>query len=319
MKKFDFDHLEAELHHTDEHVRLRAVQRIILYPKFEQDQVPRFMKVLLGNLRDPSTAVRYYAKKAFARLKESLGSSELAFLVTALQDDAIDMSWENQPTFVYGTKEYWLYELSSVDFKIRVKAIIELSKTPSPLIAERLFELMGEERHEHVIATLVKYLAHFDDVRFFETVLPYLKHPDNRVRANAIEGLEIAGDRRAASHLTPLLVDPDNRVRANAAKCLMSSHPDDVASTITDMLDSEHEWMRDSALFLIGTAKPASATELLARACRDLQSDIRSKAAEMLGRLGQGKMARATLEAMLEDPIDAVQNSAKKALSALRS
>ncbi len=318
MKEFDFDRLEADLSHADEHVRLQAVQKIILYPSFEKKEIPRFLRVLLNNLQDNSTAVRYYAKKAFARLKESLGSSELALIMPSLLEDGADLSWEKQPTFVYGTKEYWLYELSSIDFKIRVKAIIELSRTPSPAVAERIFELLGEERHEHVIATLVKYLAHFQDPRYFETVLPYLRHPDNRVRANTIEGLEIAGDSRAAVHLIPLLSDPDNRVRANAAKYLMGSHPDDVVRTITEMLGSEHEWMRDSAIFLIEKAKPANSEELLLQLASDGQPDIRRKVSVALGALGKSTAATEALTVLQNDADENVRVAAEKAFAQLQ-
>lgn len=318
MKEFDFDRLEADLSDADEHVRLQAVQKIILYPSFEKREVPRFMKLLLKNLQDDSTAVRYYAKKAFARLKESLGSGELAIVLPSLLDEGADLSWENQPTFVYGTKEYWLYELSSVDFKIRVKAIIELSQKPSASIAERLFEMLGEERHEHVIATLVKYLAHFKDPRYFETVLPYLRHPDNRVRANTIEGLEIAGENEAAPHLVTLLSDPDNRVRANAAKFLMASHPDNVIKTIEDMLVSEHEWMRDSAIFLIRKAKPSNSESLLLRLMEDKEAEIRRKAALAMGDLDASAAATEALEELQKDSEESVRSAAKKTLASLQ-
>ena len=315
MKEFDFDRLEADLSHADEHIRLQAVQKIILYPSFEKKEIPRFLKVLLSNLKDNSTAVRYYAKKAFARLKESLGSSELAIIMPSLLEEGADLSWEKQPTFVYGTKEYWLYELSSIDFKIRVKAIIELSQTPSPAVAERLFEMLGEERHEHVIATLVKYMARFNDPRYFETVLPYLRHPDNRVRANTIEGLEIANDSRSAVHLIPLLSDPDNRVRANAAKFLMNSHPDDVVRTIEEMLGSEHEWMRDSAIFLIEKAKPGNSEELLLQLVADGQPEIRRKTSLALGQLGKSAATTEALEALQADGDERVRAAAEKAIA----
>ena len=177
--------------------------------------------------------------------------------------------------------------------------------------------LLGEERHEHVIATLVKYMAYHKDSRYFESVLPYLKHPDNRVRANAIEGLEVAGDRRAAPHLTPLLNDPDNRVRANAAKYLMSSHPDDVVNTIEEMLASEHEWMRDSALFLINVAKPPKTRTYLADLLKDPEHTIRAKAAEYMGRLGTGSTDIEALGPLLADSHDLVREAAKKAVAQL--
>jgi len=287
MKQFDFNQLEADLSCNKEKVRLDTVQKIMLYPEFQKSEIARFLKILTANLKDPSTAVRYYAKKAFARLKNELGSSELALIMPSLLEEGTDLSWETQPTFVYGTKAYWLYELSSIDFKIRVKAIIELSETPDESTGSRLFELLGEERHEHVVATLVKYLSFFNDERYLDAVLPYLSHPDDRVRANTVEGLEMADVQDAAIHIIPLLKDKDNRVRANAVKFLINSEAKDVSHTISDMIQSEFEWMRDSAIFVINTVKPPNSLELLSKLTNDENEEIAKKAAASIEKFKQ--------------------------------
>jgi HEAT repeat protein len=314
MKAFDFNQLEADLSCNNEKIRLDTVQKIMLYPEFQKGEIPRFLKALTANLQDSSTAVRYYAKKAFARLKQELGTTELALIMSSLIAEGTDLSWETQPTFVYGTKAYWLYELSSIDFKIRVKAIIELSETPDETTVDRLFELLGEERHEHVVATLVKYLACYNDDRYFGAVLPYLSHPDNRVRANTIEGIELAGVKEAAIHIIPLLKDADNRVRANAAKFLMNSHRDDVEATIMDMMDSEFEWMRDSAVFVIDTVKPAHAMELLEKLTSDSNTEIAEKATVSIGKLEMSSTVISLLEKLTASNIPEVKIAAKKAL-----
>ena len=314
MKPFDFNQLEADLACNNEKVRLDTVQKIMLYPEFQKNEVPRFLKALISNLQDPSTAVRYYAKKAFARLKSELGNSELALIMPSLIEEGTDLSWESQPTFVYGTKAYWLYELSSIDFKIRVKAIIELSKTPDENTVDRLFELLGEERQEHVVATLVKYLACYDDERYFNAVLPYLSHPDNRVRANTIEGIGMAKVKEAAIHIVPLLKDSDNRVRANAAKLLINSHREDVEETINDMIESEFEWMRDSAVFVIDTVKPDHALDMLEKLSSDSNSEIAIKATISIGRLEKSPEVIALLMKLVKGPVQEARTSAEKAL-----
>lgn len=314
MKPFDFNQLEADLACKNEKIRLDTVQKIMLYPEFQKNEIARFLKALTSNLQDPSTAVRYYAKKAFARLKQELGTSELALIMPSLIAEGTDLSWEKQPTFVYGTKAYWLYELSSIDFKIRVKAIIELSQTPDQNTVDRLFELLGEERHEHVVATLVKYLACYEDERYFGAVLPYLSHPDNRVRANTIEGIEIAKVKEAAIHIVPLLKDSDNRVRANAAKFLINSHREDVEATIDDMIQSEFEWMRDSAIFVIDTVKPEHSLTLLGKLAMDVNDEIATKATSSIGRLERTSKVIKALQKLGESEISGVKIAAEEAL-----
>ena len=314
MKDFDFNQLEQDLSCEKEQVRLDAVQKIMLYPDFKKSEIPRFLKVLTVNLQDPSTAVRYYAKKAFARLKNELGHSELALIMPSLLEDGADLSWETQPTFVYGTKAYWLYELSSIDFKIRVKAIIELSKTPDDSTADRLFELLGEECHEHVVATLVKYLACFNDERYLHSVIPYLSHPDNRVRANTVEGIEMAHVKDGAIHIIPLLQDEDNRVRANAAKYLINSHSEDVEATILDMIHSEFEWMRDSAIFVIDTVKPKGSLQMLATLAEDEVSEIAVKATESISRLNRTTEVNEYLTKLTKCTNNLVRTAANKAI-----
>lgn len=314
MKPFDFNQLEADLSSNNEKIRLDTVQKIMLYPEFQKGEIPRFLKALTSNLQDQSTAVRYYAKKAFARLKQELGTSELALIMPELIAEGTDLSWETQPTFVYGTKAYWLYELSSIDFKIRVKAIIELSQTPDEATIDRLFELLGEERHEHVVATLVKYMAYYGDDRYFGAVLPYLSHPDNRVRANTIEGIELAGAKEAAIHIIPLLKDTDNRVRANAAKFLINSHRNDVETTIKDMIDSEFEWMRDSAVFVIDTVKPEHAIDLLEKLTTDPNTEIAKKATLSIGKLEMSPQVILILKKLAGSNVPEVKTAAEKAL-----
>ena len=272
-----YDHLEKELTATDEVVRLNAVKKIITLPEFAENQVVRFVKALTAPLKDRSVEVRYYAKKAYSRLKSMIKGNARGLILP----DSVDMPFDSMvptPTFVYGSRDFWTYEITSVDFKLRVKAIMECAKFGSEAAYQRIQKLAETETDEQVLATIAKYLPFFKRPGIFERVVEYLKHPDERVRANTIEGLEILNDPRAIPLVMPFLSDQDNRVKGNAVKYLVKSHPDEVRKALGEMLSSTHVWMRDSAVFLAGKIDLTISEDLLLRALKDDASEIVRKA-----------------------------------------
>ncbi|MBI3892626.1 MAG: HEAT repeat domain-containing protein [Candidatus Wallbacteria bacterium] len=289
--RLNYDTLEQELNGADEQIRLGAVRRVLTVPMFEENQVPRFLKVLRGTLNDPSVAVRYYAKKAFARLKRMVRRSDLG--ISMPEEDATPGDGEavEAPTYVYGSREYWLYELGSPDYKFRIKGIMELSKDPSEDSYRRLLEMRQHETHDHVLATLVKYISYFRRPDTFFAIKDFLDHPDSRVRANTIEGFQILGDARAVPSVLPFLKDHDNRIRANAAKFLVMFHPEKVLENIREMLDSGSEWMKDSALYLLTKVEVPQVESLLLDALKDRSEEIVEKAVLGLGYNGSTPLA----------------------------
>lgn len=276
-----YDHLENDLTASDEAVRLDAVKKIITLPEFAEGQVVRFVRALSAPLKDSSVAVRYYAKKAYSRLKRMVKGQDRHIMLPGLLDFPLDSATPT-PEFLYGSKDYWLYEINSIDYKLRVKAIMECAKFGSEVAFQRILKLAETETHEHVLATISKYLPFFKKPGIFERVVEYLKHPDWRVRANTIEGLEILNDPRAIPLMMPFLSDQDNRVKGNAVKYLVKSHPEEVRKALSDMLASPHVWMRDSAVFLAGKIDLMISEDLLLRALRDDAPEIARKAVAAL-------------------------------------
>jgi HEAT repeat protein len=291
----NYDTLEQELSGPDEQVRLGAVRKVLTAPMFEENLVPRFLKVLSGRLNDPSVKVRYYAKKAFARLKRMVRRTDLGIIMPDDVEQATGEAPVEAPTYVYGSREYWLYELGSIDYKLRIKAIMELSKDPSDEAYRRLLEMRQHETHDHVLATLVKYICYFRRQDTFFAIKDFLDHPDARVRANTIEGFQILGDARAVPAVTPFLRDHDNRIRANAAKLLVMFHPDKVLEIIREMLHSGNEWMKDSALYLLTKVEVPEVESLLIDALGDRSEEIVEKAVLGLGYNGQSDRAQDAL------------------------
>lgn len=295
---FDANWLQGKLASGDENVRLTAVRTLLSLPSFDQEKLPRLIRVISERgMADGSIAVRYYAKKAYDRLQNLQRRPDLAVLRPSLLGEQAVNAVERAPTLVYGTREYWLYELRSIDFKIRVKAVMELCRSHrDDAVFQRLLAMFGEDDHEHVLATLGKYLALFGRPEILDEALRLLEHRDARVRANTIEGLEELGSDLAVPAVMPLLRDTDNRVRANAAKFLVTMSPDEVRATLQEMLGSDEEWMRDSAIYILTRVEVPGREKLLLSVLEDASSDIARKALEALATLPPSAAIRDCLE-----------------------
>lgn len=312
-----YDHLEKDLTAADEAVRLSAVKRIITLPEFAQKEVVRFVKALAAPLKDRSVEVRYYAKKAYSRLKSMVKGNATGLIIPGILDIPLD-SVVPTPTFVYGSRDFWTYEITSVDYKLRVKAIMECAKFGSEAAFQRIKKLAETETDEQVLATIAKYMPFFKRPGVFEVVVEYLKHPDERVRANAIEGLEILNDPRAIPFVMPFLSDQDNRVKGNAVKYLVKSHPDEVRKALAEMLGSSHVWMRDSAVFLAGKIDLSISEDLLLRALKDEAPEIVRKAISALEAQARSPKVADALEELTHFGEGDVVESARAAAVAVR-
>ncbi len=287
----DFDGLERRLRgdEGDEGV-IDALKSILVCEEFDRKTAPRFMKLALSLTKSEEPSIRYYAKKVFAKLRYIVNPSDLPIILPETFDelDVDENEWMRSPTFVYGTRQYWMHELDNADFKIRVKAIMELCSMKAEEARERLFSMLEEEKEEFVLATLVKYLAHYGDERYAASVMPFLRHSDPRVRANAVEGLEVAKAKDAVPYVAELIRDPDNRVKANALRFISSFEPRKVEEELWRMIESSEVWMLDSALYLIGKLKPPSAMEMLRRIAECGEEEPAAEARALMERIRAG-------------------------------
>jgi len=313
----DYDILQKDLTAPDEPTRLRAIKQIITLPEFAEAQVIRFVKALHGPLTDSSVAVRYYAKKAYARLKRMVKGQDSNIILPSLLDVELPRNIPKGETYVYGSRDYWLYELGSIDYKIRVKAVMQVCRYGTDLAFRKVSDLLAVEAHEHVLATIVKYWPLFKREGIFEKVAPYLNHPDWRVRANTIEGLEILDDPRAIPLVMPFLSDQDNRVKGNAVKYLVKSHPAEVHRALADMLGSPHVWMRDSAVFLAGKIDLSISEDLLIKALSDASTDVVKKAIASLELQASSRAVVEALDKLTAASDESVRSAAKKAHEAV--
>lgn len=297
MPKLDHRASLDTLARGDEAAKLAVLKTLseVAPEDFEKSQLPAFFKALQARIQDGSKEVQYNARKALDRLKGFTGLGDLALVLTEFLDEADRDAEPERPELVYGTIPYWLHELTSKDFRVRVKAVMELARTGQRRIFDTLCENQAGETHEWVRATYAKYLGHFKYPETYGRVAGYLKDPDPRVRANCLEGLELLADPQSVPAVQPLLEDPDNRVRANAAKVLVKFDLASVQKALDSMLASPEEWMRDSATYILARIEFPGIEAYLDRALADPNPVIASKAARALARKGDPEEARARL------------------------
>lgn len=308
MAEVDYDGYRTALASGDEDQVLGALKALVEIPSdtFDKSQLPSLFKLLRPLVHKSKGEVQYTARRTLDRLKDLTGLGDLALVLTDYLDEEDRDAEPDRPELVYGTIPYWLYELeNSKDFRIRVKAVMELAATKQGRIFETLCKTQDAEEHEWVHATYAKYLGHFQKQEgAYERIVRYLDHSDSRTRANCLEGLELYGDEKAVDMVRPLLEDDDNRVRANAAKFLVRFDLESVETALDQMLGSDEEWMRDSATYILARVDFPGIVTYLERALGDRSAHIASKAARALARKGDPDAARRALE-----KVDAGENS----------
>ena len=128
-------------------------------------------------------------------------------------------------------------------------------------------------------AIMVSFLSRFRSVTLMNIFDEGIKGKDARLKANSIEAigeLELP-EREIKSRIEPYLRDPNNRIRANAILALARSEPDRVRPEIVAMVDSNDVQLRRSAAFILGVIRATGNEELAARLIEDQSVDVRKR------------------------------------------
>ncbi|MBF0502903.1 MAG: HEAT repeat domain-containing protein [Candidatus Riflebacteria bacterium] len=123
---------------------------------------------------------------------------------------------------------------SHVEALDTLKAIFDTADPTSlaPLIA--YLETSTDSRQ---IAFLTKNLGVFFKEKSLLPILAgFLAHPDERVVANTLEGIESIGTAASVPLFMKALVHPNHRIRSNAAKAISHSQPHESFQTLAEML-----------------------------------------------------------------------------------
>ena len=122
-------------------------------------------------------------------------------------------------------------------------------------IEKMLIDRLDIENNPFVIATILINLGRCGSERSLDIICSFLNNADERIRANAVEGLEYLQAPLAVEHLLKMASDESARVKANVARALINVDPDFVEKVIQAMLASKDESQVEAARYVIDLAK----------------------------------------------------------------
>ncbi len=146
-----------------------------------------------------------------------------------------------------------------------------------------------------------------------EVIEPFLKDSDARVRANAIELLPNDPIEKFKPVLKKAVTSKENREKANAIQKLLSWGDASVEGELAKMLDSDDEWVKASALWVVGHSEMPQYVPRLREGANDPRAPVREMAVRGLGRKGTEEDIRALMP-FLQDPERKVRLVAQQAL-----
>lgn len=128
-------------------------------------------------------------------------------------------------------------------------------------------------------ALMVSFLSRFRSVTLVNIFDEGIRGKDARLKANSIEAigeLELP-EREIKSRLEPFLRDPNNRIRANAILALARAESEKVRAEIVNMVQSSDVQLRRSAAFILGVIPNTNNEELAGKLIGDISDDVRKR------------------------------------------
>ncbi|MBF0543200.1 MAG: HEAT repeat domain-containing protein [Candidatus Riflebacteria bacterium] len=128
-------------------------------------------------------------------------------------------------------------------------------------------------------AQMVSFLSRFRSVTLLNIFDDGLKSHDARLKANSIEAigeLELP-PREISSRIMPYLKDPNNRIRANAILALVRTENEVIKPLISDMAKSDDIQLRRSAAYILSRVIPEGYEDLASKLCHDESDDVRKR------------------------------------------
>jgi HEAT repeat protein len=174
--------------------------------------------------------------------------------------------------------------LDSSDFKVRLEHIVSLGQKDNKDNIEACAEIidhLSREEDNHVISASLISLAKIGFQGAINTIKPYLEQGDLRVRANAIEALGIFDIPDFDELIIPFLKHSNHRLAANALVALRNNPAIEHAKILRKMTDSNDPLMKKAALHAIKRLDNGKYKNLAKRLAGDFDSAISGLAREV--------------------------------------
>jgi HEAT repeat protein len=198
----------------------------------------------------------------------------------------------------------------------RRQAAAQIAELPRS-VAERLVRLALKDADTEVRLAALDAALRLRIAGVSEFVIPWLNHPERRVRMAAIELLRVSPNDAASAPLGRALSDPDPAIRQSAAEALAAAKAASATLYLLSHLDDPMPRVREAiARALAQLADPRSVVPLIGKV-QDTHASVRESVVRTLGELGDAR-ASAALVLALADNEPAVRAAAARALGRLR-
>ena len=137
--------------------------------------------------------------------------------------------------------------------------------------ADLIETYLDKEDDVFVIATMVKAIGTLGGLKYKDTIIKYLDHPDSKIRASAAESLMLTREKCVYNGATPHLNSEHNRIIDNEIKCFDSFGFLNELSAIEKMVRYGDENHLKSAIWVLNRLSPTDISKkLLAKAKKKL-------------------------------------------------
>ena len=128
-------------------------------------------------------------------------------------------------------------------------------------------------------ALMVSFLARFKSVTLINIFDEGIRGRDARLKANSIEAIGNLNlpQKEIKERIEPFLRDPNNRIRANSILALAKSEPEKVKSEIIEMVNSNDVQLRRSAAFILGMIPSEDYHDLVEKLVEDDSDVVRTR------------------------------------------
>ncbi len=235
----------------DENHRVRGNAALAFYPVNQQMAVDTVKKMFDSSNSQMRAAAAYCA----SQIQTSDTATWLTTLVLTELDTAVLSSAlralerfnrkEVRDIFVKVTKHN--------KPEIRTLAVQLLGEIGKPAQVGFFTQMFKSEKEPNTRSALVSAMAKLAGPETLNFLPQYLSDPDERVVANAIDGLNRTGNIEVIAYLKPLLKHPNNRIRANTILALWNLGDTKSLAQLQEMLDSSDQGFVDSGLYVMSS------------------------------------------------------------------
>lgn len=209
---------------------------------------------LLRLMFDRDAAVRYRATIAVARVNDTLALDSIKLV---LKNDS--------------------------DPKVRAAAAFAIGAWTWHRGMTALIEALGTETNPEALVAILQACARCYTRDDYQKIMPFLRHADPRVRAQALQTLDMIVRYDVADSAIPLVSDPDPDVRRMALFYLSHSRSDSAALKVLPLIYDTSAVVRKLAYATVGLSKIPGAKDTVVQGLADVSPIVRAGVADVLG------------------------------------